>query len=47
MKNKIYTLSSKDHIYLNSEWNTKFRNEIIQTFIDKNLVPDNLHLGSS
>jgi len=41
MKNKIYTLSSKDSIYLNSEWNTKFRNEIIQTFIDKNLVPDN------
>jgi hypothetical protein len=43
MKNKIYTLSSEDHFYLDSEWNVKFRDKVINFLKDENLVSNDFN----
>tara|TARA_R110000751_G_scaffold14073_5_gene46212 strand:+ start:215 stop:1024 length:810 start_codon:yes stop_codon:yes gene_type:complete len=36
--NKIYDLSDKGHIYLDSEWNEKFRNETLRLLKEKKII---------
>lgn len=38
MKNKIYELSPEGYLYLDSEWNVKFREETLRLLKEKNII---------
>ena len=40
-KNKIYDIFKNDHKYLNSDWNIKFRNQILRLLKKAGVVDDN------
>jgi len=43
MKNKIYSLSSEDYLYLDSKWNAKFRSKVLRFLEEKKVIPEDFN----
>jgi len=43
MQNKIYETAPEGYMYLDSEWNNKFREETLRLLKEKNIIDDNVY----